>query len=600
MRLIVNSYQLIVNRYKALTITYSLLTNNYIFIRCCLLFAITYSLLTNNCNAQNVLGEEIYEQKSNFTPVIKDAAVKQTDQPEIVDTVKKITNVTYTSPGNPYKTSYQTSTIEPAKMVNEPLNKLYQSMLKVGMGNYVMPYADVFFNSLRSKELYWGVRYNHLSSDAKFKDFGATNFSDDNASLYAKKFYKKHTLSADLNYNRNAIRYYGFSDTIPKVNSAGNYKQAFQNFQGKLRLQSHYGDTSKSINHDIHVNYYNYGDHYNTFENNVFADALLNKHIEKASLLLLASVDYYNVHSTHDTVNNLIAKLTPYVAVGGGNWKGDIGVSVVCDNFFSIKTNSGSSLTETNIYPRLNISYDVYQSIIIPYAGLDGGLQKNSYKSLSSVNPFVLSNLEYKNTDNKYNVYGGLRGALSSNLSYDAKVLYGRYNNMAYYLADYNYNAKDNPYANRYNVVYMNTNYLNVNGQLKYQLKQKLNIIAKGNYYGYNITDTSNVKPWHKPNFDLTFSAHYNLKSKIILKADIFVIGKQWALQQTTGNNIIVETPVQLKGITDINLGAEYRYTKMLSFFANFNNIGNFSYYRWDKYPTQRFNFMVGLTFIPF
>ena len=212
----------------------------------------------------------------------------------------------------------------------------------------------------------------------------------------------------------------------------------------------------------------------------------------------------------------------------------------------------------------------------------------------------MLSNLNYKNTDNKYNVYGGLRGALNSNLSYDAKVLYGRYNNMAYYLADYNYNAKDNPYANRYNVVYMNTNYLNINGQLKYQLKQKLNIIAKGNYYGYTVTDTSNVKPWHKPNFDLTFSAHYNLKSKIIIKADIFVIGKQWALQQTTGNNIIVETPVQLKGITDINLGAEYRYTKMLSFFATFNNIGNFSYYRWDKYPTQRFNFMVGLSFIPF
>ncbi len=555
--------------------------------------------------SQNALGEEIYEQKSNFTPVIKDAAVKQTDQPEIVDTVKKITNVTYTSPGIPYKTSFQTSSIEPAKMVNEPLNKLYQSMLKVGFGNYTMPYADVFFNSLRSKELNWGVRYNHLSSDATFAGLGKTNFSDDNAGLYAKKFYKKHTLSADLNYNRNAIRYYGFSDTIQKINSASNYKQAFQNFQGKLRLQSHYGDTAKSINHDIHLNYYNYGDQYNTFENNVFADALLSKHIEKASLLLPASVDYYNVHGTHDTINNTIGKLYPHVAVGGEKWKGTIGIEGTLDNFSATNSNFSPIGSKFYVYPRVNIFYDVYQSIIIPYAGLDGGLQKNSYKSLSSVNPFVLSNLDYKNTDNKYNVYGGLRGALSSNLSYDAKVLYGKYNNMAYYLADYNYNAKDNPYANRYNVVYMNTNYLNINGQLKYQLKQKLNIIAKGNYYGYTITDTSYVKPWHKPNFDLTFSAHYNLKSKIILKADIFVIGKQWALQQIPNNGNIpgpnyVEQAVQLKGIADINLGAEYRYTKMLSFFATFNNIGNFSYYRWDKYPTQRFNFMIGLSFIPF
>ncbi len=557
--------------------------------------------------SQNALGEEIYEQKSNFTPVIKDAAIKQTDQPEIVDTVKKITNVTYTSPGNPYKTSYQTSTIEPAKMVNEPLNKLYQSMLKVGFGNYTMPYADVFFNSLRSKELYWGVRYNHLSSDAKFKDLGATNFSDDNASLYAKKFYKKHTLSADLNYNRNSIRYYGFSDTIQKVNNAGNYKQAFQNFEGKLRLQSHYADTAKEINHDIRLNYYNYGDRYNTYENNVFANAFLNKYVDKESFNLLASIDYFSLHGSHDSVNNIIAKINPSVSVGGNRWKAVGGLEGVLDNFSATNSNLSTNGSKFYLYPRVNISFDVFQSIIIPYAGVDGGLNKNSYKSLSAINPFVLSNLAYKNTDNKINVYAGLRGAISSNLSYDAKALMGVYNNMAYYLADYTPNTKDNPYANRYKVIYMNTNYLNINGQLKYQFKQKINIIAKGNYYGYTITDkdSANEKPWHKPNFDVTLSAHYNLKSKIIIKADIFVIGKQWALQQIPNNGNIpgpnyVQQAVQLKGIADINLGAEYRYTKMLSFFATFNNIGNFSYYRWDKYPTQRFNFMVGLTFIPF
>ena len=55
-----------------------------------------------------------------------------------------------------------------------------------------------------------------------------------------------------------------------------------------------------------------------------------------------------------------------------------------------------------------------------------------------------------------------------------------------------------------------------------------------------------------------------------------------------------------MKGIVDINLGAEYRYSKMLSFFVNFNNIANTRYYRWEKYPSQRFNLMAGLTFIPF
>ena len=32
----------------------------------------------------------------------------------------------------------------------------------------------------------------------------------------------------------------------------------------------------------------------------------------------------------------------------------------------------------------------------------------------------------------------------------------------------------------------------------------------------------------------------------------------------------------------------------------DFNNIANTRYYRWEKYPSQRFNLMAGLTFIPF
>ncbi len=60
-----------------------------------------------------------------------------------------------------------------------------------------------------------------------------------------------------------------------------------------------------------------------------------------------------------------------------------------------------------------------------------------------------------------------------------------------------------------------------------------------------------------------------------------------------TKNNVVAK---ELKGITDINIGAEYRYTKLLSGYLNFNNIGSFRYYRWNNYPLQRFNMMLGIT----
>ena len=160
-----------------------------------------------------------------------------------------------------------------------------------------------------------------------------------------------------------------------------------------------------------------------------------------------------------------------------------------------------------------------------------------------------------------------------------------------------NYEGSNQIY-NRYSVLYDNASLLNVSGQLKYQYKEKLNLIAKGNYYFWK-TD-SITRAYHKPDFDITFSGIYNLQSKIIVRADLFFIGNQWALTQTQDDGTTVLKAKQLKGWADANLEAEYRYSKMLSFFVRFNNIANQRYYRWERNPSQRFNFMVGLTFVPF
>ena len=544
----------------------------------------------DNAISQNLGNLEVINN-ANYDPIIKEA-VKLDERPEIVDTVKRIAKNNYSSPRIAYPVHYTATSIAPAKMLNEPLGKLYQSFIKAGAGNYNMPMAELYINSTRSRDLNWGMNYKFLSSHATFANMGSTDFSDNLLNLHATKFYKKHTLTGEFNYSRNVIHYYGFSDTAFKNVNPDSYRQVFQLFEGKTKLVSHYADTGKALNHEVRLNYYNYGDFYNTFENNILASGMISKYKDQAKFNLPVSADFYNLHSAHDTFNNAIIRVSPFVEGGSGKtWKADVGVNTAID-YFSGRT------TKYYFYPRFNISYNIYQNMIVPYAGLSGGLDKNSFRSLSSFNPFVMSNLNYQNTNNKYNVFGGLRGVLSNRTSYDVKALYGRYDNMAFYLADYT-QGSDNVLANKYKVIYMGTNFLNVNAQISYRFREKLRLMAKGNYYGYK-TDSTGSLPWHKPNYDLTFSGFYNLKNKFVLRADVFVIGNQWALQGNIKNGVTTSQAVQLRGITDINLGIEYRYTKFLSAFINFNNIGNFSYYRWDKYPTQRFNAMVGLTFIPF
>ena len=523
---------------------------------------------------------------SEFEPTIKDA-VKLGDLPEIKDTVKKIANINYNIVSTPLVSKYEVIPIDAAKMQNEPLSKLYHSLLKVGMGTYTTPYGEFWINSLRTRDIAYGIHFKHLSSSSHLKDVGYSGYSDNEGELFGKKFYKKHTLTGEFNYKRNVTHFYGY-DTTENNLSKDFTKQRYQLFEPVVKLQSHYTDSSK-INHALKIGYYNLTDIYKVAENNIKLNTLFNTYINKERLFVAFDADYYNHKLPNDTFNDVIVKLNPYFETHGKKWMLDIGLAATLDAF------SNRNSVKFYFYPQLNAQFDVYESIIIPYVGINGGLQKNSLRSLSNENPFIASNLSYKNSNTKINVFGGLKGNLSSKTSYDVKASYSIVDSMHFFIIDYsNTSALDN----QYQVFYDNTDLFNVSGQVKYQLKEKINFIAKGNYYMYKTKNFN--RAYHKPDFDLTFSANYNLKSKIIFKADVFVIGNQFALTKVQDNLTYSYDSKLMKGIVDVNLGAEYRYSKMLSFFVNFNNIANTRYYRWEKYPSQRFNLMAGLTFIPF
>lgn len=528
----------------------------------------------------NIIAESVFE------PTVKDA-VKLGDLPEIKDTVKKISNINYAIVSNPLVSKYEVIPIDAAKMQNEPLAKLYRSLLKVGMGTYTTPYGEFWINSLRTRDVAYGAHIKHLSSSSHLKDVGYSGFSDNEAEIFGKKFYKKHTLTGEFNYKRNVVNFYGY-DTSENKLSKDYAKQRYQLFEPVIKIQSHYTDSTK-INHFIKLGYHNLTDKYNVAENNVKLNTVFNTYVNKERLFVAFDADYYNHKLPNDTFNDVIIKLNPYFETHGKKWMLDIGLAATMDVF------TNQSATKFYFHPQINAQFDVYESIIIPYAGVNGGLQKNSLRSLSNENPFVTSTLNYKNSNTKINVFAGLKGNLSSKTSYDAKVSYSVVDSMHFFVIDY---TKNGTLDNQYKVIYDNTNLFNVSGQVKYQYKEKIHFIAKGNYYMYKTKNL--VRAYHKPDFDLTFSTVYNLKSKIILKADIFVIGNQFALTQVENNFTYTTESKLLKGIVDVNLGAEYRYSKMLSFFVNFNNIANTRYYRWEKYPSQRFNLMAGLTFIPF
>jgi hypothetical protein len=84
----------------------------------------------------------------------------------------------------------------------------------------------------------------------------------------------------------------------------------------------------------------------------------------------------------------------------------------------------------------------------------------------------------------------------------------------------------------------------------------------------------------------------YNLRNKILLDASMNYMGERFA----PGTSLDTEM-ITLKGFVDLNLGIEYRYTKLLSIFLRLNNILGARNYFWNQYPAVGFNAMAGFTY---
>jgi len=525
---------------------------------------------------------------TDFTPTIADA-YKINDYPEVKDSVPPVPKLSYSINSKKVFTPFAVIPIKPAKMLGEPLQKIYHSLLKAGAGNYL--YGEYFFNNLRSKEYSYGAHLKHLSFNGTIDGYGFSGFSDNRAEVYGKKFFRKHTLAGNLDYSRNVIHYYGYDIKAMQIKDNDLIKQIYNNTGGIASMQSHYTDSVK-INYLLNLKYHNCTDFYKTTENNFLAEVAFSGFYEKQLIEVPLAVDFYNnKFDTLENNNSAVIRFSPNLLASGNKWNTRIGLGIAID----ARENDNSRFL---FYPNIDFNYNISNNIIIPYAGVGGGLKKNSLQSLTEENPFLLPNPDLENTSTKFELYAGLRGSISKSLTYNARTSYSKAENFHLFVND-NSDLVKKGFA----VIYDTAAVWNVHGELQYQHMEKIKLIAKGEYNKYTNTekkDGENWYAWHRPEFEFTLSGNYNLKNKIVAKADIFVFGKRFAYNtgQGQGPNISISASniKELPMVIDGNLGLEYRYNKKLSGFLNLNNLGFKRYYLWNNYYSQKFNFMAGVT----
>ncbi len=225
-------------------------------------------------------------------------------------------------------------------------------------------------------------------------------------------------------------------------------------------------------------------------------------------------------------------------------------------------------------------------------------MMPNSLRSMSDENPFINSTLDKRFSNNKFSQYGGLKGHITKYLDYNLSFVNSTIENMPFYVND-TVSAIAPGLNNQFTVIYDKVKYSRIIAEFGFHYKSKFNAMLSGKYNNY-FMDTEDYA-WHKPKLEISFSANYNMQDKFLIKAELFTASKIYGrtFEKTTTGCVTTTTmvPSELKGYADINLGVEYRYTKLLSGFINLNNILGQRYYKWYNYPSQRFNLMIGVTY---
>lgn len=508
--------------------------------------------------------------------------------------------------------------ISPAKInVEEKLTKLYRGYAKAGYGTYGTIPLDFYFTDGRSKKGTFGINYHLLRSSGlslNDNDSIPDRYSDNKLELWGRRFIKKSVLEASVNWERNLNHWYGFDNQTTDASSIllDSLRQRLNTFGGKVGFQT-YNRDSAELNYGTQLAIRNTTDLYKGKETNVDFVARASKLINTELFSGEIGVNYNSFGYVGPNIgkfgyplldeedirarksDNAIVRLIPMAQTVWKDLRAKVGMALYIE---ARGENPG------HFYPLAEVSYNLLDGLIVPYAGIRGMVEQTTYLDLYKQNPFIQTFPDLRNKNTKYDMYGGVGGAISNSLSFSAGVNYYSYDNFAYFVNDSLYSSDSIPsfytsQGNKFTIIYDQLKTLNIHGELAYYNGKKWKANIRGDYFQYQ--EGQEVHAWHQPSLKFTASGQYNLRDKFTVGLDLFYVGARWAKSLVPVEGVEVEGDgtyhYKLDGFTDANINIEYRYNKRLSAWVQLNNTLALKYQRWSGYNVQQFLAVMGVTY---
>ena len=559
-----------------------------------------FFIITGSLFAQDPIGSETVTVVKPYTPSVSDAN-KIRETPNRNDSVvlqKKpvqysIFSVPVASTFTPAKG--RATTVE---RVRPP--RIYDNYATLGFGNYSNVLAEFYSNLEIDRESNFGIFMNHNSSQGGIKTVDLEDkFYDTELNLNYSTRDRDRAWIAEVGAEHQLFNWYGlpednlFTDMqLAAIDPQHNFISAYAGGEVEL-YDSFFKEASAKFRHST--------DDHDSGENHFVADALFEVNI--ADELITTNVGADIIGGSFDWSYDPDAMLdysfanfniNPSLLILRDNLSINLGINFVYGMDMERSDNS------FYIYPDVQASYELAGDYFTAYAGLEGGLEQNSYYKFYKENPFVAPFLSINPTDNEYLGYVGGKGKLSNSVSYNVRASYQSEFNKPMFLHNFDMSDMVNDgfaYGNSFEVVYDDVKTLGFYAELNVDVNRNFRMGIKGEFFDYNTEFESEA--WNLPTMQASLNADYQITEKWYTGANLFYVGERMD-QYRYGPNISTTEPLQtvtLDGYFDANAHLGYRFNDRLSAFVKGSNLLNNNYEKWLDYDVQGIQVLAGATY---
>jgi len=517
----------------------------------------------NNATNSKGIPSETVEVVDDYKATIQDAQ-KISIEPNIPEIEEAHPKLDYNIPQRELRDfAFEGSPLRPLSMGTEKLENYNTSFIKIGLGSQLSPLAQLAYNDNKTKNLKFGLFYDHLSAAG----FNVKNqrFSDDLLGVYAKYFPQTLEIGTNLSFHNYRTHFYGTGNSDTSY-SEREVRQVLRNYDASVYLKNAQKNKydinfGQSLNFDYLQETYGGAGEWSFAGKSYFDKTFLKYHS------IYGNLDFDVSRLNNDSFTLSRALITPAVGYGFNNddWKGHGQLGFTLDN--------GRPIFVTD----LHIEKRLYEHNLIAYLGFSRFDQKNSLNSLVQTNNFIQDYVSIENSPTD-DFVAGLKGTIFD-FSYNLAFNLEHVKNFALFINDTND-------IKRFLVTYDPSTWIyNFHLEAGYNAKEWLRILVFSDLNLYNLH--TEAEPWQDPLFKVTLRGNYVWKDKLSFGADIYALTDSYA--KLAGGQ-----QRQLNGTADINLNAEYLFNKHLNFFVTLNNILDIKYQVWNNYQSYGINGMIG------